>query len=344
MSSATVQDPAGAFRGSTVLVTGAAGFIGSHLTERLVRAGARVTAIDRLADGTGACRKNLEHVESQIRFLVGDLRDQHVTADALAGAEVVFHLAGRAAHEGSMEDPMADLQDNAEATLVLLQAWHDGDRRARFVFSGTRQVYGPTDGSPVSEEHPTVPTDINGWNKLAAEGYFRAFHRTYGLQATLLRLTNTYGPRMSAANGFLGVWLSAVAGGRSFEVYGTGEVLRQVIYVDDAVDCLLLSGTPGSGTPVADGEPGCRCFNVAGPSCHSLRQIADELVTLGGHYELRPAPDLTARIGIGSFQSDDCRVRRELGWQPRIDLRTGLARTLSTWNPVPSLAAGGKRG
>lgn len=317
-------DPARPFRDRSVLVTGAAGFIGSHLAERLAWAGARVTAVDRLAAGTGARRENLAAFERQSRLLIGDLRDPDLADAALANAEVVFHLAGRTGHEGSMHDPMADLRDNVEATLALLEAWSGGDRSSRFVFASTRQVYGRTGPDPVSEDHPTVPTDVNGWNKLAAEGHFAAYHSAHDLQVTVVRPTNTYGPRMSVANGVLGAWLTTIADGEAFLVYGDGSLVRQVTYVDDVVDALLLCGLHAEGY---------RLYNLGGLESHSLREIADALVELGAHYELVPCPDLTARIGVGDFLVDDRRIRRELGWAPRVDLRTGLERTLSMAKP-----------
>ncbi|MCS7039630.1 MAG: NAD-dependent epimerase/dehydratase family protein, partial [Caldilineales bacterium] len=174
-------------------------------------------------------------------------------------------------------------------------------------------------------EHPLRPVDINGVNKLAGEWYHLLYHDVYGLRTTVLRLTNTIGPRMrvkDARQTFLGIWIRLVVEGKPFEVWG-GEQLRDFTYVDDAVEALLLAAAHED----ADG----RVFNVGGEGAISLKALADLLVAVngGGAYVVREFPADRKRIDIGDFYADDRRLRAALGWAPQVPLAEALARTLA---------------
>ena len=184
-------------------------------------------------------------------------------------------------------------------------------------------LYGRPDYLPVDEAHPLRPVDINGAHKLAGETYHRLYHEVYGLEAAVLRLTNTYGPRMrvkDARQTFLGVWISLALQGRPFEVWG-GEQLRDFSYVDDVVEALLLTAS----TPAAFGE----VFNISGAPPLSLTATAELLAALAGApYEVREFPAERRRIDIGDFHADDRKFRDLTGWAPRTGLEEGLKLTL----------------
>ena len=320
VSEAQAQPP---FAGTRVLITGGLGFVGSNLARRLVGAGAEVTLIDCLQPNQGGLRHNICGLEDRLRVEIGDLRDEALLARLLPGQEVIFNLAGQTSHLDSMRDPQLDMELNCRAHLTLMEAWRRWAPEARTVFASTRQIYGRPDYLPVDEAHPLRPVDINGAHKLAGETYHRLYGEVYGLKAAVLRLTNTYGPRMrvkDARQTFLGVWISLALQGQPFEVWGGGQ-LRDFSYVDDVVEAMLLTAS----TPAAFGE----VFNISGAPPLSLTATAELLARLAGaRYEVREFPAERRRIDIGDFHADDGKFRDLTGWAPRIGLEEGLKLTL----------------
>jgi UDP-glucose 4-epimerase len=313
-----------AFRDARALVTGGLGFLGSNLARRLVELGARVTLVDCLHPGQGGLRHNISGIEHRLAVEIGDLRDEALLERVVPGHQVIFNLAGQTSHLDSMQDPQLDLELNCRAHLALLEAWRRLAPDAITVFASTRQIYGRPDYLPVDETHPLRPVDINGAHKLAGETYHRLYGDVYGLKASILRLTNTYGPRMrvkDARQTFLGVWISSALMGRPFEVWD-GEQLRDFAYVDDAVEGLLLAATHR--------EAFGKVFNLSGaPPAMSLLETAKLLARLtGGGFEVKAFPADRRRIDIGDYYADDSRFRRMTGWAPQVDLEKGLRRTL----------------
>ena len=316
---------ASAFLGARVLVTGGLGFLGSNLAHRLLELGSRVTLIDCLHPGQGGLRHNIVGLEGCLAVEVGDLRDAALLERLLPGQEIIFNLAGQTSHLDSMHDPQLDLELNCSAQLSLLDAWRRLAPQALTVFASTRQIYGRPDYLPVDEAHPLRPVDINGVHKLAGESYHRLYGEVYGLKTSILRLTNTYGPRMrvkDARQTFLGVWISSALMGRPFEVWG-GDQLRDFAYVDDVVEALLLAAS----RPAAAGG----VFNLSGaPPAASLLDTAKLLARLTGTgFEVKEFPAERRRIDIGDYYADDSSFRRNTGWAPRVDLEEGLGRTLA---------------
>jgi len=313
-----------AYAGARVTVAGGLGFIGSNLARRLGALDADVLVVDALLPELGGNRHNLDGAQGRIAVEIADLR----TADAapfVAGRQYLFNLAAQTSHQGSMDVPVDDLDLNCRVALRLLEACRKDAPAIGVVFASTRQVYGKPHYLPVDERHPLAPVDVNGVHKLAAEAYHALYRNVYGVRSSVLRLTNTYGPRMrikDARQTFLGVWLRAVLEGRRFEVW-QGEQLRDLTYVDDAVDALLLAAV----TPKAAGG----VFNIGGGRRVALKQLADALVAAhgGGDYSIEPFPATRKRIDIGDYHADDRQFRRITGWKPRVLLKDGLARTLA---------------
>jgi UDP-glucose 4-epimerase len=320
-----MPDPAEPFRGARVLITGGLGFLGSTLGRRLADLGARVTLLDSLIPEYGGNLFNLEGYEERLRVNVGDMRDEHGINHLVRGQDFIFNLAGQVSHLDSMRDPFTDLEINCRSQLYLLEACRQHNPRVRLLNTSTRQVYGRPVRLPVDEDHPLAPVDTNGIHKLAADGYCLLYHRTYGLRATSLRLTNTYGPRMrvkDARQTFLGLWLRCLVEGREFEVYGDGRQARDFNYVDDVVGALLLAAL----SPATEGN----VYNLGSPEVISLLDLAGLLVRLngGGSFRLVPFPPDRKLIDIGDYYADFSRFRRAVGWQPSTPLREGLARAL----------------
>lgn len=319
-----LEEPPMMLDGQKVLITGGAGFIGSHLARRLVGEGAEVTLVDSLIPEYGGNLHNLYDIAHQVRLNISDVRDPHSMKYLVQGVDFVFNLAGQTSHLDSMHDPFTDLEINSRAQLSILEALRHHNQNARVVFASTRQIYGRPDYLPVDENHPQRPVDVNGINKIAGESYHLLYHAVYGIPTCALRLTNTYGPGMrirDARQTFVGIWIRGLLEGEPFEVWG-GEQLRDFNYVDDVVDAFLAAALD----PNAWG----RAFNLGSAEVVSLATLAELLVEVngGGSYRLREFPAERKKIDIGDYYSDFGLIREQLSWQPRIDLREGLSRTL----------------
>jgi UDP-glucose 4-epimerase len=313
------------FRGKRVLVTGGLGFIGSNLVRRLVGLGARVAVVDSLVPEYGGNRRNLAGLARQVKVHIADVRDWPRLPRLVAGQDFLFNLAGQTSHMDSMTDPQTDLDINCRAQLAILEACRQHNPQVRIVFASTRQIYGRPDYLPVDERHPLRPVDVNGINKIAGESFHLLYSRVHGIAATAMRLTNTIGPRMrikDARQTFVGVWVRRLIEGKPIEVWG-GEQRRDFTYVDDAVEAFLLAAA----RPAAVGE----VFNLGGSPPVTLRELAELMVRLngGGEFTVREFPGDRKKIDIGDYFADDRLIRRKLGWKPRVELETALARTIA---------------
>ena len=313
------------FEGRHVLITGGLGFIGSHLARRLVDEGAIVTLVDSLIPEYGGNLFNIEGLADRVRINISDVRDEHGLRYLIQGQHFLFSLAGQTGHLDSMTDPQTDLDINCRAQLSILETCRIYNPAVKIVFASTRQIYGRPEYLPVDEKHIVRPVDVNGINKAAGERYHILYNDVYGIRACALRLTNTYGPHMrvrDARQTFLGIWIRRLLEGEPFEVW-EGAQLRDFTYVDDAVDAFCRAALDGA----ADGQT----FNLGGIEVISLHDLAELLVRVAGtgSYGTRTFPAERKRIDIGDYYSDDRVIRSTLGWEPRVRLEDGLARTLA---------------
>ncbi|MDB6114247.1 MAG: strE 1 [Lacunisphaera sp.] len=314
-----------AFLGKRVLITGGLGFIGSNLARTLVKLGAKVTILDSLIPEYGGNRRNVRGIESKLSINLSDVRDRHSLPEFLRGQHFLFNLAGQTSHMDSMTDPETDLEINCRAQLTLLEACRKHNPKLRVVFASTRQIYGRPDYLPVDEKHPLRPVDVNGINKLAGEEYHLLYSQVHGVPSTVLRLTNTIGPRMrvkDARQTFVGVWIKQILEGKPIEVWGGGQ-LRDFTYVDDAVGAFLLAATH----PAAVGG----VFNLGGVGQVSLRELAETLVAVAGQgsFSVRAFPAERKKIDIGDYYSDCRLIGEKLDWQPKTTIKQALTKTLA---------------
>ena len=313
------------YRERQVLVTGGLGFIGSNLCRTLADLGARVTAVDSLLPDYGGNLFNLAGYEDRVRINIADVRG-HGMEYLVKGGDVLFNLAGQVSHIDSMTDPVTDLEINCTSQLRLLEAVRRGNPDLKVVYAGTRQVYGRPLYLPVDEKHLLQPVDVNGINKISGEFYHLVYHQVYGIRASSLRLTNTYGPRQLIRHdrqGFIGWFVRQAAFGEEIKIFGDGSQKRDFNHVDDVVDAFLRAGAD-------DGSDG-QVFNLGGESPVSLLELVRLLVEVagGGRYRLVPFPPERKRIDIGDFYADISRAKAVLGWAPTVPFRQGLEETIA---------------
>ena len=322
-----VGDPdaiAGTYRGSSCLVTGGLGFIGSNLALALLEAGAETRVLDSLEPRHGGDRAHLAGSAAEVT--IGDIADPALAAKLLDGVDFVFNLAGQVSHIDSITEPLRDLEINATSQLSLLETTRTVNPRARVVYSSTRQIYGRPRSLPVTEEHPIEPVDVNGVSKHAADRLHLIYHQVHELPATVLRLSNVYGPRQRLEGdhqGFLPVFVRRALAGEEIVLFGDGSQRRDCLYVDDAVSALLAAASDED----AVGE----VFNIGHHDDHSLVEIAAAVTAAAGGGEVvrRPWPPGHERIAIHSFRTDHSKAERVLGWRPSWDLADGLAATVA---------------
>jgi UDP-glucose 4-epimerase len=310
------------FKNKKILITGGAGFIGSTLAHHLVKYGAIVTIVDSMIPDYGGNLYNLNGIRDKIRINFSDVRDRYSMEYLIGGQDYLFNLAGQVSHIDSMKDPFDDLEINAKSQLSILEACRHFNPEIRIVFASTRQIYGRPKYLPVDENHPLDPPDVN--NKLAGERYHTLYSKIYGLHCSVLRLTNVYGPRQLMKHdrqGFIGWFIRQIVTNEKIKLFGTGEQKRDLVFVDDVVEALLLAG-------LSDNAKGS-IYNLGGAEPISLRNLIELMIEINGcgEYELVPFPDERKKIDIGDFYSNYKKITNELGWKPKILLREGLTQT-----------------
>ena len=313
------------YRGRRVMITGGLGFIGSNIARQLVELGADVLLMDSLIPDAGANFFNIDGIADRVRVNIADVRQESTMNHLVRDREVIFNLAGQVSHIDSMRDPYTDLEINCRSQLSILEACRKFNPRVKVVFAGTRQVYGKPDSLPVSEDHLVRPVDVNGINKAAGENYHLLYNNVFSVRACSLRLTNVYGPRQLIKHnrqGFIGWFIRLALEGQQIEIYGDGSQVRDFVYVEDAVDAFLRAGA----SDLCNGQ----VFNVGGDEPTSHRDLVNLLIDIAGCGAVRHVewPSEKKIIDIGSFYADSSKFRHAVGWQPRVSLRAGLAKTL----------------
>jgi nucleoside-diphosphate-sugar epimerase len=300
------------------LVTGGAGFIGSHMAEELVRRGERVRVVDSLITGS---RANLAHLP-QVEFLEGDLADISVARRAVDGIDYVLHQAAIPSVPRSVEDPVTSNRANIDASLNVLVAARDA-RVRRVVYAGSSSAYGDTPTMPKVETMATAPLSPYALQKLVAEQYCQMFTRLYGLETVTTRYFNVFGPRQDPSSPYSGVislFISALCENRRPNIYGDGEQTRDFTYVANVVDGVLRA----CAAPHASGE----VINVATGGRvslnHLFRTIRD---VLGANVEPVYGPP---RAGdVRDSQADISKARRILAYEPSLSFEQGLEKTIA---------------
>ncbi|MBC8264037.1 MAG: SDR family NAD(P)-dependent oxidoreductase [Anaerolineales bacterium] len=305
-----------------VFVTGAGGFIGSHLVERLVVEGARVRAFVRYTarSDIGYLRLVPPDVLAQIEFVFGDLRDEHAVAEAMRDVDVVFHLGALIAIPYSYVHPREVVETNVIGTLNVLMAAHQ-HRTRRVIHTSTSEVYGTALRVPIDEEHPLQGQSPYSASKIGADKLVESFVRSFQVPAVTVRPFNTYGPRQSARAVIPTIISQALV--RDGVYLGDLTPTRDLTYVSDTVDGFVRGAT-------AEGVIG-ETFNLGSDCEISIGDLAHLIIQLVGR-PLKVKTDL-ARIRpsaseVRRLRADNRKAKARLGWQPRISLEEGLRQTI----------------
>ncbi|KPL90716.1 SDR family oxidoreductase [Herpetosiphon geysericola] len=300
------------------LVTGGAGFIGSHLVDALLQRGDSVRVFDNFSTGY---EHNLAHCINEIELVRGDLRDAAAVSQAVAGCDVIFHEGALPSVPRSVSDPLTTDAVNTGGSLHILQAAREHGAR-RVVFAASSSVYGDTPTLPKVESMAMSPKSPYAVSKMAAESYLKVFHHVYGLETVGLRYFNVFGPRQDPTSQYSGVlarFMTLALQGEPYTMNGTGNQSRDFTYVANVVQANLLAAS----VPAAAGK----VFNIACGVRVSLNEIVALLNKLVGK-EL-PVIYGPARTGDVEHSLADISAAREvLGFEPSIDIETGIARTL----------------
>ncbi len=315
----------GTFKGKRVLVTGGLGFIGSNLSTELVKLGARVTVVDSMIPRLGGNLFNIKEIADQIHVNFSDVRDSHSMDYLVKGQEFIFHLAGQVNHVDSIRNPIQDLDINCRGTLVLLESCLKYNREAKIIFAGTRGEYGSSVTLPVGEDHPTNPKGIYAVTNLAAEKMILVYDDVHKIPGVCLRITNTYGPRHQMAHdeyGVLNWFIRKAIDGEVVPVFGDGRILRDFLYVDDLLDCFLQVATCDQ----AYGE----VFNVGSGVPISFIELAKKIVKIAdsGKVTFTEFTQERKEVEPGDYYTDISKIKRMVGWAPKIDLEQGLRKTI----------------
>jgi nucleoside-diphosphate-sugar epimerase len=309
------------------LVTGGAGFIGSHLCEELVRRGHRVRVADSLITGK---RSNLDHIKG-IEFLEGDLANIDFAQTAVQGCDFVLHQAAIPSVPRSVKDPLTSNRANVDGTLNVLLASRDAGVK-RLVFAASSSAYGDTPTLPKHEKMPTNPLSPYALQKVIGEQYLQMFTRLYGLETVAIRYFNVFGPRQdptSPYSGVISVFATALLEKRSPTIYGDGEQTRDFTYVANVVDGVLRA----SEAPGASGE----IINVATGGRISLNQLFEEMRKLVGA-DVKPTYAESRRGDVRDSQADITKARELLGYEPSVTFEEGLSKTVDWYRSAETAA------
>jgi nucleoside-diphosphate-sugar epimerase len=302
----------------SALVTGGAGFIGSHLVDSLTTLGCKVTVLDNLTTGKKA---NLSSNRGDVRFICGDIRDRNVLQDAAAGCEVVFHLAAIVSVVQTTKDPIGSAEVNEAGSLQVLEAARAAGAR-RVVFASSCAIYGDDPALPKREDMPPNPLTPYAAQKLSVEYHLRVYQSLYGLETAGLRFFNVFGPRQdpgSPYSGVISIFMIKALNGESPAIYGDGLQTRDFVFVGDVVQALMLA----SASPKAPGK----IFNVGTGRSVTINALWQRIAALSGN-DVKPI-HLPRRAGevLHSLSSIDL-ARQQLQFAPAVTLEEGLETTM----------------
>jgi len=310
-----------------VLVAGGAGFIGSHIVDKLLEADVDVTVLDNLSTGR---MENLRHLKHNINFhfVKGDIRNVTQVKAAVKNSDAVFNDAAVVSVRLSVENPMLVNEVNVNGALNLLKASVDSGVK-RFIQASSASIYGDTKTLPVTEDMPPKPISPYAVSELAAENYARAFHHVYGLETISLRYFNVYGPRQSRNeySGVITIFINRLLNNQPLIIFGDGEQTRDFVYVEDVAEANILA--------LARNKASGEVFNIATCTPTSINKLAETLMRITGKKAQGP---LHKKPKPGEIKHSYARIgkaERILGYKPMFNIDKGLRQLVEWYTSKP---------
>ena len=311
------------FKGKKILITGGLGFIGSNLAKRCLEIGIDVTIYDNLDPNSGGNLFNIEPFRKDVKLIMGDIINYEHLVQVVMDKDIIINCAASTSHSYSMREPWLNLDVNSRGVINLLESIRRINRHAAFVHVGTTTQLGPLHYQPADEYHPEFPSDMYSANKSVGEKYVLLYAQSYSLNASVIRLPNVFGPRAAihspefTFNNFL---IGLALQNKAITVFKPGRQLRNVLYVDDAVEALLA---------VAQSEKSAReTFFAVGDDHYSVKEIAEKTCeVMGGSVQMIDWPKDRVAIEIGDAVISNKKIKKALRWSPKIGFEEGLKMT-----------------
>lgn len=310
-------------QGQRVLITGGLGFIGSNLARRCLDLGADVTVYDCLDPKSGGNMYNVHDIQDDLHIILNDIRNFEGISACIMNKDILFNCAAYTSHPNSMKEPLIDIEVNCKGTINLLEAARRFNPALTFIHIGTSTQIGRMQCNPVDENHPEFPVDIYSANKTASEKYVLVYGRAYKMHTTVVRLANVFGPRSNIRTpdfGFMNYFIGLALQGKELTVFGRGAQLRNISYVEDCVNALILASQ-------SDQDTGQVFFAVSDRQ-YTVTEIAQAITqVMGGTVRFVEWPREREAIEIGDAVISNAKIRSVLNWSPRYNLESGLEKT-----------------
>ena len=311
-------------KGKKVLITGGLGFIGSNLAHKCLEMGAEVTIYDCLETHSGGKLYNVQDIEDNIELCYHDILNYSQLSESVVKKDIIFNCAASTSHPFSMREPWIDMDVNVRGVINLLESIRRFNNDVKFVHIGTTTQLGRLRYQPADENHPEFPTDVYSANKSVSEKYVLIYANAYQLRASVVRLSNVFGPRASihsAGFTFNNYFVGLALRGEDIPIFGDGKQMRNVIYVNDAVNALILVALSEN----TNGET----FFVVGDKHYSVADIASETMNFMGTGKVKyiewPKERKTTEVGDAIISNK--KIKKYINWMPQDDLQSGLIRS-----------------
>lgn len=310
-------------KGQRVLITGGLGFIGSNLVHQCLKLGAAVTIYDCLDPRSGGNMYNVQEIRDHVQVALNDIRNFEGVCSAILNQDILFNCAAYTSHPNSMREPLIDIDVNCKGVINILEAARRFNSEVKIVHVGTSTQIGKMHFSPVTELHPEFPVDVYSANKSASEKHVLIYGGAYGLKTTVIRLANVFGPRSNIKSsdfGFINYFIGLALQGKELTVFGDGQQLRNISYVDDCVAALVLAAM--------DDKSNGQVFFAVSDKQYNVAEIAQTLVeNIGGTVRFVEWPPDRKAIEIGDAVISNEKIKTTLKWNPQFDLQSGLLKT-----------------
>lgn len=311
-------------KGKRILITGGLGFIGSNLSHRCLELGADVTIFDILDPRAGGNLYNIRDIQDSVHLCYHDILSFDQLSQKVIGKDIIFNCAASTSHPFSMKEPWIDLDVNSKGVINLLEAIRRFNREVKFIHLGSSTQLGKLQYKPADEKHPEFPTDIYSANKCVSEKYTLIYSNAHKIRGSVIRLSNVYGPRASIHSpefAFNNYFIGLALQGKEIPVFGSGSQMRNIIFIDDVIDALILASL----SPKIDRET----FFVVGDHHYSVSCIAEEIVKHLGRGKVKYIdwPETRKSVDFGDAIISNQKIKDIINWAPMVDFKEGLIKT-----------------